>query len=85
MQVLAYGVIASALKIWTLGTGKTLAKKEIATLRSLGLQVGRTCRIAEAGAIYRGDQRLEIVIARSHQELSALLDTSRFTYRIFEL
>ena len=82
---LAHAVIASPLVIWTRGTGRNLAKKEIATLRRRGFDVGRTCRIAENGMVYRGDSPLNIVIAHSDRELTPLLDTARFNYQVYYL
>lgn len=79
---LAHAVITSPLIIWTRGTGRTLAKKEIATLRQFGFDVGRTCRIDENGKVYKGDQFLNIMIAYSDQQLTGLLNTTRFNYRV---
>jgi len=82
---LAHAVIAPPLYIWTMGTGKFMAKKEIANLRGHGLPVGRTCRITKDGQIYKGDQLLDIVIARNDTELHERIDTDRFSYRVIYL
>lgn len=79
-----YAVIAGPLHVWTRGTGRNMARKEIDTLRWLGIPVSRNCRIAENGAVYRGDRLLDIVIARNFQELGGLLDRGR-GYQIFQL
>lgn len=73
-------VVASDLKIWSIGNGKTLTRKEVKTLKSLGLPVTATCSIKQDGFLYKGTSKLNIQVVR--KDLDAKVDPKQM-YRIY--